>query len=236
MEQIDECYHRYERVHQPKHQCNNTLQHQSADPRYSTVALESLDTVRTLHQTVVYLRKALEKAHREIDTLKNQANVKDTIEEGKKYREQEFVETNKNQDDSLLNIDLSKNDDDHDANNGHINSQTQSKRITNTDLKIKEASTLDEHLGLSTASCRKIDNTNSLQSTEHHFQHSAKTQSCYKQKQKQRAETTIISSEHKVPQMASKIDVKIKLTSNFQIDGNDTSSETTADSISGNLL
>lgn len=88
MEQIDDCCHQFEWIHQQRHQHMSPIN--PVDPHTTTAAYQSLDTVRALHQTVVYLRKALEKAHLEIDSLKNQISVKDDIEEGKKYREQEF--------------------------------------------------------------------------------------------------------------------------------------------------
>lgn len=48
---------------------------------------QSLDTVRSLHQTVVSLRNALDDARREITNLKKQMNVQTVIEEGKVYKE-----------------------------------------------------------------------------------------------------------------------------------------------------
>lgn len=237
MEHIDECYHQYERLHQQQpHHFNHIKQQQSADPNFSTVALQSLDTVRALHQTVVHLRTALQKANQEIDSLKKQINVKDTIEEGKKYREQDLVESSKHLNDLLLNIDLSEVINIHDDSTDRINLQTQSNCITDINVENNEKpSTIEKHSAQSTASSRKGDSTNQSHSTQHHFHHSRKAQDKQKQTNSNTADTTITRSERQLPQMASKIDVKIKLTSNFQIDGNDTSSETTGDSASGNL-
>lgn len=47
--------------------------------------LDSLDTVRALHQTVVALRKALESSQLEIQKLKKQINVNNEISDGKVY-------------------------------------------------------------------------------------------------------------------------------------------------------
>lgn len=48
--------------------------------------IQSLDTVRALHQTVVCLRSALEDAQREINQLKKQISVNVDIKNGKKLR------------------------------------------------------------------------------------------------------------------------------------------------------
>lgn len=50
-------------------------------------ANQSLDTVRSLHQTVVSLRNALDDARREISNLKKQMTVQTVIEEGKTFKE-----------------------------------------------------------------------------------------------------------------------------------------------------
>lgn len=50
-------------------------------------ANQSLDTVRSLHQTVVSLRNALDDARREISSLKQQMNVRTDIDEGKAFKE-----------------------------------------------------------------------------------------------------------------------------------------------------
>lgn len=50
-------------------------------------ANQSLDTVRSLHQTVVSLRNALDDARKEISSLKKQMNVQSVIDEGKTFKE-----------------------------------------------------------------------------------------------------------------------------------------------------
>lgn len=49
-------------------------------------ALRSLENVNALHQTVVTLRKSLEEAKLEINSLKSQISVIDSVEKGKLYR------------------------------------------------------------------------------------------------------------------------------------------------------
>lgn len=59
----------------------------------SPAAYQSLDTVRALHQTVVSLRTALEAAHREIDTLKRQIVVTSDIRDGKTFFAEDTIRT-----------------------------------------------------------------------------------------------------------------------------------------------
>lgn len=259
MDQIDDCCHQFERLNQQRHQHMPAII--PTDPHITSAVYQSLDTVRALHQTVVCLREALDKAHREIDSLKKQITVKDDIEEGKKYREQEFITTNNYQDDFLLeinNIEISDNRND----SKDIKLQAESIRSNEIDLKSEKSETFDKNSAQhqsnesvnsypssekSTESCRKATATTHTQSTDHYFQHSLKAhdiqltdhsiQTNLKEKQGNNftVATSTTLSDRRLPQMASKIDVKIKLTSNFQIDGNDTSSETTGDSVSGIL-
>lgn len=271
MEQIDDCCHRFERLRQQRHQHMCTIQ-PTNDPHIPTVAFQSLDTVRALHQTVVSLRNALEDAHREIDTLKKQIIVKDDIEEGKKYREHDLSESHENLANFPLNIDLSTITDPdthraHDRKHHHTNStHGQSNRSTSTGLNYNERKASDvpsthrstRSLNLNeppqlTASSRKATNTTKHSRSTEHFEqhhisathdtqhnqssgHPIKADIKVKTPDIQIADATITLPNRRLPQMASKIDVKIKLTSNFQIDSNDTSSETTGDSHSGTLL
>lgn len=52
-----------------------------------SAAIQSLDTVRALHQTVVSLRAALEDAHREIEHLKKHISINVDIDNGKVFRQ-----------------------------------------------------------------------------------------------------------------------------------------------------
>lgn len=263
MEQINDCFNLYE--HQQQHQHMSNIQHN--DLHIPTVAFQSLDTVRALHRTVVSLRKALEKAHREIDSLKKQITVKDDIEEGKKYRGQEFSASNKRLDNLLLN--LSESNDTQNDNNEQIKSQVRTQNVQGS-LNNDVPKGNDEHSELhqstesltsnqspslliskqSCASSRKATTAKFTHSTEHNIQHSIKAQESHRNqssiahlrtfketqtnKSSHTADTSVTLPDRRLPQMASKIDVKIKLTSNFHIDGNDTSSET-ADSVSGKM-
>lgn len=266
MERIDDCCHQFKRLHQQRHKHMSTLQQQSTDPHISKAAFQSLDTVRSLHQTVVYLRTALEKAHREIDSLKKQITVKDDIQAGKKYLEQEFVAKSKHLDNSLSNNDFDRisgaNKDSKDC----IKLQAQIAQNAKIDLKNDEKKSFDEHSAThqsteslnsnqsqqeSSASSRKATTTKRTHSNEHQFQHSFEShqtqhnhqlirnpmQTSFEGKQvnNQMTDTSKTLSNRRLPQMASKIDVKIKLTSNFQIDGDDTNSASTSGSVSGIL-
>lgn len=270
MEQIDDCCHRFERLRHQRHQQHMCTIRQN-DHHIPTVAIQSLDTVRALHQTVVSLRNALEEAHREIDSLKKQITVKDDIEEGKKFRDQQITKSNESLSNLPLNIDLSTvndDDDDHDDDNRTLfdrtqSGQTQSNRSTSTVLNSNENKASDvpithrsnKSLNLNeqpaVSSSRQSATTKQSQSSEHfehhitthdtqHKQivvHPIKTDIKIKSPKTPTTSTSLTLLPHKwLPQMASKIDVKIKLTSNFKIDGSESSSETTGDSNSGKWL
>lgn len=245
MEQIDDCCHRFERLRQQRHHHHQHMcTIQQNDPHIPTVAFQSLDTVRALHQTVVSLRKALEEANREIDTLKKQINVHDDIEEGKKYRDLELSQEN------LLNIDLTTIDqqDQNDQYTNQINSETYRCApiiLNENDNKSIDLSQSHRSTKSLNESSRKI-----IKQSSEHFEHHVKTQDIQhkqltglpikadiyiKKSDIHRTDTSIQSTNQRTPQMASKIDVKIKLTSNFQIDGSESSSETTG-SNSGKLF
>lgn len=266
MEQIDDCCHRFERqLRQQRHQHMCTVRQN--DQHIPTVAFQSLDTVRALHQTVVSLRKALEEAHREIDTLKKQITVKDDIEEGKKYRKQDQIdESNEHLARSTLTINIGDHEDNDDdvqqkpIEHG-ISSQGPTSRSTSSALNSDRNTGPDEpplthrstkSLNLNdtpSSSGRKLVTTKHSQSSEHFGHHSATHETQHKLRQLivqpfktdikvktpeiQTAEASLMLPNRRLPQMASKIDVKIKLTSNFQIDGSESSSETTGDSNSG---
>lgn len=235
MEQIDDCCHRFERLRQQQqhrhHQHMCTIQQN--DQHIPTVAFQSLDTVRALHQTVVSLRKALEDAHREIDTLKKQINVHEDIEEGKKYRDFELSQEN------LLNIDLTTIDQDQDDQQPTpTKGETYrcSPTILNLNNENKASDVPQSHrssLNLNESSRKLIKHTSEHHAT-HDIQHKLlagfpiKADIYIKKSDLHTAGTSIQLMPNQRPtQMASKIDVKIKLTSNFQIDGSESSSEAT---------
>lgn len=278
MEQIDDCCHRFERLRQQRHQRMCTIQ--PTDRHIPTVAFQSLDTVRALHQTVVSLRKALEDAHREIDTLKKHITVKDDIEEGKRYREQEEISaSNESLVQFPLNIDLStitnsepnissQNDRTHFESNkshGQIKTSNQSTTTPTDSIKhetkafdIPSARQSTKSFNIteppqSSASSHKLTTSKHSHDSEHFHDHTITHKTQHSQvilhpktttntvknstnPKEQSVDTSITLPTRRTPQMASKIDVKIKLISNFQIDSNDSSSETTGDSNSGILF
>lgn len=199
-------------------------QHCAPIENISSVALQSLDTVRSLHQTVVSLRTALEDARREIETLKKQIVITNDIEEGKKYREQIVndvpieLATNLNADQSSnqSQSEDSENGEDDESNATEIkenkeheqHSKQTRKQITSTATRIF----IDDHRIRNSEKTKVILPINTTE--QQHY--SART-----------------------PRMASKIDVKIKLSSNIKLDScNDSSSNcsdatTSAESTSG---
>lgn len=65
---------------------NASLPMSECPVEHLSATIQSLDTVRALHQTVVCLRSALEDAHREINQLKKQISVNGDIDQGKEFR------------------------------------------------------------------------------------------------------------------------------------------------------
>lgn len=62
----------------------------------SSSYVRPFDTVRALHETVVSLREALEESRREVDQLRKQISVRDTVEEGKDFKEEQGSQQNLN--------------------------------------------------------------------------------------------------------------------------------------------
>ncbi|XP_038109854.1 uncharacterized protein LOC6032291 [Culex quinquefasciatus] len=62
----------------------------------SSSYVRPFDTVRALHETVVSLREALEESRREVDQLRKQINVRDTVEEGKDFKKEQGSQQNLN--------------------------------------------------------------------------------------------------------------------------------------------
>lgn len=151
-------------------------------------SVQSLDTVRTLHQTVVSLRSALEEARREIDSLKKQIIISNDIEEGKIYRTQD--NENKETTTAAANIDIESD------------SVKKNKRKSNDQHKLlKECDRKIEKIKNSKINLTEIQESADNSSINYSI-HCLPT----------KISTNLKSA------MASKIDVKIKLSSNIKID------------------
>lgn len=213
----------------------------------STVAFQSLDTVRALHQTVVSLRTALEEAHKEIDNLKKQIVITTDIEEGKRFREIE----KKKQRHSAVNKDKEKADtddnsnlkqvfdsstDNHDGSDGaddnqqliDVSNDSENSEILLNDEQSKEHLKFDENKSNSKKTSSKIP----VFIGEHQIYDRIKSTFFFSPTEvfKHSKEHCRESKKHST-QMASKIDVKVKLSSNIRVDGS--SSDTTTESNSG---
>lgn len=195
-------------------------QHCAPIENISSVALQSLDTVRALHQTVVSLRTALEDAHREIETLKKQIVITNDIEEGKKFREQ-IVKDAPNETATIRNTDQTLNSD----NDEDVEEPEATDTVDDKEEEYEKHSKSRKQV-TSTATRIFID--------DHRIRNSEKTTVTLP--------ATTTEQHHysaRTPRMASKIDVKIKLSSNIKLDSsNDSSSNcsdgtTTAESSSG---
>lgn len=183
----------------------------------SPAAFQSLDTVRALHQTVVSLRTALEAAHREIDTLKRQIVVTTDIKDGKAYQIQEkdiilvHSEPSAGSTEEKATGEASEN-----SSTGCHGDEPDGKPQTKP-LKRKLKAHKTHH----------IVNVEEVRISDRF--------SGSKRAPAENIEVSSHSKSDKYPrQMASKIDVKIRLSSDIKVNGS--SSETGSDSNSGKLL
>lgn len=218
----------------------------------STVAFQSLDTVRALHQTVVSLRTALEEAHKEIDNLKKQIVITTDIEEGKKFHKEEHrqhkvsyrqpisedVADNDESTDSK-GVSNSSNDTINQNDNAEQNSDQQliplNTESENSDIAINDEQNNNSQEHLKSSEKKSNKKSSSKTSTligEHHIFDRVKTKFYFTPTEIQVTKQSKENKRH-LTQMASKIDVKVKLTSNIKVDGS--SSDTTTESNSGKL-
>lgn len=173
--------------------------------RYCT-ALRSIDTVRALHQTVVSLRGALDESRQEIEKLKRQIIINNEIQEARPCHHPEIV--SQSIDYKTLGEKVSELE--------KIYYKTHPKEVTFTDEATTSGDVHDEAVKkIETKSDAKKASTFSLVPNI-----SISTQNLND------------SSIHSATgggsnnQMASRIDVKIKVSSNINVDNNDTSTET----------
>lgn len=237
MERIDDECHRYERhnltqrlkQHQQQQQRqSNQLQHQTCIghnvnhtcTRSSSIPVQPIDTVHALHQTIVHLRDALDAANHEIVTLKKQITINDDIELGKQYR---GLPCQRQQ-------------------HHHHHSNPSLAHEPSIDTSANHTKTLHRIYEI------QVQRTNATKPTKEQFLHNSsdrkQTVDCQQQQHISSARSTdtngktaVIETNQTPPirQMASQIDVKIKLTSNFEVDGSESSSETTGHTTSGNF-
>lgn len=186
-----------------------------------TTAFQSLDTVRALHHTVISLRAALEDAHREIDNLKKNISIQTVIDDGKVYHQQQ------------QQLDVGSGLDETISTGVQTDLLTTSERpepknpvVSIEEPKLKEQPIVEEKL--SSLSPRKKSRK-------------ATSKGKYELGDTIRSglpdiRITSGGSNHHHKQMASKIDVKIKVSSNIKVEGPaaDSSTDPTTDT-SGNI-
>lgn len=172
---------------------------------HASTAFQSFDTVRALHQSVLCLRAALENAHKEIDTLKKQISVQTDVKEGKIFREtvdKNKLEENTNREEKKESESQKSNDIEKEqkTEESRADQSSKAKRKVRRDYHRSEKRTENYELSKSTfvPDIKIITNPNSSTSNKGR------------------------------KQMASKVDVKIRLSSNVNVDS--TSSETADDS------
>ncbi|XP_065082253.1 uncharacterized protein LOC135704700 [Ochlerotatus camptorhynchus] len=165
------------------------------------------DTIRALHETIVSLRTALEDSRRENERLQKQINVRDVVEEGrgflKDYNSHTYGSTPKNlntsveTEESKLPPDrkpkkLKKRRSNQESNTGPAEEEDES---TPTVQEVREESSKKKHQPRDVQSHQKVSVIPDIQIISH----------------------PAAGSGHSA--MASRIDVKIKVSSNINVDG-----------------
>lgn len=181
-----------------------------------TKSLDQLDTVKALHDTVISLRTALGEARNEIDQLKRQLEAHHVINEGKRiYANDKQTE----------NIKLN---------------EPESKRIISHKVTFRDENEEIPETGRSVESHHSVK-TSSRSSTRNRYVINQELNDIDKSDEILTTTTTkhavnptfeffptyTFKDEHNP--MASKIDVKIKVTSNITLDSGDTESSTTSE-------
>lgn len=170
--------------------------------RYCT-AIRSIDTVRALHQTVVSLRGALDESRQEIEKLKKQIIINNEIQDARPCHHPEVVSH------SIDHKTLGDKVSELEKIYYKTHPRGEGKEVTFTD----EAAAGDVHEEAVKKSDAKRSSTFSLAPNI-----SISTQNLN--------DTSTHSATGGGSQMASRIDVKIKVSSNINVDNNDTSTET----------
>lgn len=203
------------RVHHHHHHNHHT----QLDETNVQTTLQSLDTVRALHQTVVSLREALENSHKEIEKLKKQIVVHTEVKEGNEYHERfkdECVkvdipiskkEVKFSKEENVEEISTPKSDQ-------NFKKVYQKTEIISDVPGNQVTQKFEEHVNL----------TDSLKNSKKN-----KTPKIKKITETQRLKDVPFINFMSYPEfsrkaMASKIDVKIKVSSNIQIDSSTESS------------
>lgn len=204
------------RVHHHHHHNHHT----QLDETNVQTTLQSLDTVRALHQTVVSLREALENSHKEIEKLKKQIVVHTEVKEGNDYHERfkdELVKTDVvigkkevkfTKDENIEETQTPKSD----QNYKKVYQKTEI--VSDVPGGNQVTQKFEEHVNL----------TDSLKNSKKN-----KTTKYKKVTETQRLKDAPFVNFMSYPEfsrkaMASKIDVKIKVSSNIQIDSSTESS------------
>ncbi|KAL1375330.1 hypothetical protein pipiens_004690 [Culex pipiens pipiens] len=162
----------------------------------SSSYVRPFDTVRALHETVVSLREALEESRREVDQLRKQISVRDTVEEGKDFKKEQGSQQN-------------------------LNTSVESEEVRAAEKKqrrVKKRSKVKEE------SSSPVPQAEPKQESPKK-KHSSKDGS--HQKLSVVPDIQIVShpaSGHSA--MASRIDVKIKVSSNINVDGSSSEADT----------
>lgn len=165
------------------------------EPRYCT-AIRSIDTVRALHQTVVSLRSALDESRQEIEKLKKQIIINNEIQDARPCHHPD-VASQSSIDYKTLGDKVSELEKIYFK--SHPKEATDDEHVE-ADVKKNETKAKSDAKKVSLAPAISISTQNINDTSTHHSTGGSN-------------------------QMASRIDVKIKVSSNINVDGNDTSTD-----------
>lgn len=205
-------------------------------------AFQSLDTVRALHHTVVSLRSALEEAHKEIDNLKKQISIQTDIDDGKVYRVSETLNTLQEKDtgivkDTVLSAPKQEvNENVDDLKKEETEKENPVKNIVQFNIdKSNVVDSVREEIE-QTEECEEESSprkkTRKISKGKYEITSSSNKspKNVHSQRMSVMPDVRIItnpSGDRKHKQMASKIDVKIKVSSNIKVAGTTSASDTT---------
>lgn len=201
MEQSESNQEHYDRVFYPQYN----------EHRYCT-ALRSIDTVRALHQTVVSLRTALNESRLEIEKLKKQIIVNNEIQDARPCHHPET--STPAIDYKLLGDKITQLEKIYQK----VHPKVEGKEVTFTDDTLPT----DGH----EEALKKLDPDSKSDAKEASTSSLVPNISISTQNLNDQTTTYSATSGGTSNQMASRIDVKIKVSSNINVDNNDTSTET----------
>lgn len=193
--------------------------HYHHEPQHYCTAIRSIDTVRALHQTVVSLRTALDESKREIEKLKKQIDVNSEIQDGRQCHHPSELNQEQQQtvDYKVLGDKVSELEKIYFRDHPHESSTEHAAAAAAEENNQTFTSTTDD------ANKDDIRKSSSITNLSLVPNITVSTQNLN--------ETATATGCHSTATMASRIDVKIKVSSNINVESNDTMSETSSSAV-----